>query len=225
MTNRDDFPPWHIGLARVALKIATIAVAVFLILLIMDWAQRRAEASGSDGLMLGVMIALLLGYALLLAVPFVPGIEIGISLLVMKGADVAPFVYAATVIGLSMSFMIGRCVPYRWLHNFLADLRMKRACHLIAHLEPMSRDERLAHLTKRLPEVIVPVFNMGRYVLFAVLFNIPGNAVLGGGGGIAFAAGFSRLFRPAYALLTITLAVLPVPLLVWLVGSQFLASP
>lgn len=33
-----------------------------------------------------------------------------------------------------------------------------------------------------------------RYVALAVLLNIPGNVVIGGGGGIAFAAGMTRLF-------------------------------
>lgn len=219
MTEHDDFPPWHIGLMRFALKLAVVAALVFAVLTLLDWAQTRAQVIGSDSLMIGVLAALILVYILLLAIPFVPGIEIGISLLLMKGADIAPLVYIATVLGLSLAYAIGRCVPYRWLHATLADLRFKRACHLIERLEPMTQQDRLTHLTKRLPLSIAPHIRKGRYLLLAALFNIPGNAVLGGGGGIAFIAGFSRLFRPWAAILTIVLAVLPVPLSVWLLGE------
>ena len=156
MNERDDFPAWHIGLARFLLKLAIVAAFVFAVLILLEWAQTRAHVIGSDSLMIGVLAVLILVYVLLLAVPFVPGIEIGISLLVMKGADMAPIVYLATVLGLSLAYAIGHTVPYRWLHATLADLRLKRACTLIERLEPMTREKRLAHLTDRLPNAIAP---------------------------------------------------------------------
>ena len=223
MTEHDDFPPWHVGLTRFAVKLAVVAAMVYAVLSLLDWAQARAQVIGSDSLMLGVLTVLILVYVLLLAVPFVPGIEIGISLLLMKGADIAPVVYLATVLGLSLAYMIGHSVPYRWLHATLADLHLKRACALIERLEPLSHEKRLAHLTNRLPERTAPFVRKGRYLILAALFNIPGNAILGGGGGIAFIAGFSRLFRPWAAVLTIVLAVLPVPLSVWLLGEGVIA--
>ncbi|MBT8413220.1 MAG: hypothetical protein KJO30_02720 [Boseongicola sp.] len=223
MSEYDDFPPWHIGLARFAVKLAVVATLVFATLSLLDWAQARAQVIGSDSLMFGVLAGLLLVYVLLLAVPFVPGIEIGLSLLLMKGADIAPVVYVATVLGLSLAFTVGHIVPYRWLHATMADLRLKRACALIERLEPMTHEQRLDHLTNRLPKAIAPYVRKGRYLIFAVMFSMPGNAVVGGGGGIAFIAGFSRLFRPWAAYLTILLAVLPVPLLVWLFGEGVIA--
>lgn len=223
MTEHDDFPPWHVGLARFAAKLAIIAALVYAVLSLLDWAQARAQLIGADSLMLGVLAVLVIVYILLLAVPFVPGIEIGISLLLMKGADIAPVVYIATVLGLSLAYTIGHTIPYRWLHATLADLRLKRACALIERLEPLSHENRLAHLTNRLPERIAPYVRKGRYLILAALFNIPGNAVLGGGGGIAFVAGFSRLFRPWAVVLTILIAVLPVPLSVWLMGEGVIA--
>jgi len=77
----------------------------------------------------------------------------------------------------------------------------------------------LAHLADRAPGWLKPLVGSGRYVLLGVLFNVPGNAFIGGGGGIAFIAGFSRLFRPVWTAFVIVLAVLPVPLTVWLTGS------
>ena len=53
-------------------------------------------------------------------------------------------------------------------------------------------------------------------LVLAVLFNLPGNALIGGGGGIAMMAGMSRLYSfPAYLLL-IAVAILPGPILVML---------
>ena len=86
----------------------------------------------------------------------------------------------------------------------------------------MSREERLSHLTERLPQWARPVIGTGRYLLVAVLLNLPGNALIGGGGGIAFIAGFSRLYAPMLTLVTFAVAVLPVPLTVWLWGVEVL---
>ena len=49
-----------------------------------------------------------------------------------------------------------------------------------------------------------------------------GVTVLGGGGGILFVAGFSRLFTPMAVGVTMVLAVLPIPLTVWLFGINLL---
>ncbi|NNE89631.1 MAG: hypothetical protein HKN27_16300 [Silicimonas sp.] len=174
--------------------------------------------------MIGTLLVILLAYATLIAIPFVPGIEIGISLLMLKGADIAPMVYLATVLGLTLAFTLGRITPYRWIRSTLADLRMRRASSLFERLEPMSREERLAVLMERVPGWAKPIIGGGRYLLIAALLNIPGNAVIGGGGGIAFIAGFSRLYRPWLTFAVIALAVLPVPLTVWLTGTEALSK-
>ena len=210
-------PPLWLGTVRLAARLAVIAVAAYGIHLIMDWAT--TQAAENDSLMIGVLTVLLLAYALLIAVPFMPGIEIGVSLLILKGAAIAPLVYGATMLGLLLAFAAGRMLPHTWLHNVLADLRLKRACLLVDRLAPMTREERLAHLTDRAPAWLKPIIGPWRYLVLAALINIPGNAVIGGGGGIAFTAGFSRLFRPSWTALTIAVAVLPVPLTVWLTGT------
>ena len=222
MTTPQDFPPRPIGFARLALRLLVILLVVAAVLTLMDWAIARAEKVGNMPLMIGILAAILLSYALLLAVPFVPGIEIGISLLVLRGAEVAPFVYAATVLGLSFAFLAGRFMPYRWLHAIFVDLRMKRACQLIERIEPLERDERLSQLTDKVPPWLSPFIGSGRYIVLGILLNVPGNALSGGGGGIAFAAGFSRLFKSSVAIAVIALAVLPVPLAVWLYGAEVL---
>ena len=52
-----------------------------------------------------------------------------------------------------------------------------------------------------------------RYLALAVLFNLPGNYFLGGGGGIALVCGASRCIPRKTFLLTVVLATSPVPLL------------
>ncbi|NNL35816.1 MAG: hypothetical protein HKP35_08360 [Silicimonas sp.] len=51
-----------------------------------------------------------------------------------------------------------------------------------------------------------------RYLALAIAINVPGNSLVGGGGGLAFVAGASGLFSFPAFLLTIMLAVAPVPL-------------
>lgn len=221
-TDDITLPPVGKGITRLALKVVLVVALAFGIHLLMDWATAQATARGNTRLMIGMFAALLIAYALLIAVPFMPGIEIGISLLVLQGAAIAPLVYLATVLGLCLAFIGGRFLPYTWLHDTLAELRLKRACALVNKLQPMSREERLAHLSDRAPNWLKPLVGPWRYLLLAALINLPGNAVIGGGGGIAFTAGFSRLFRPSLTALTIALAVLPVPLAVWLWGTTVL---
>ena len=222
MTTRQDFPSRTLGVVRLVLRIAVVLLAVYAIHLLLDWAIARADKVGNMPLMIGILGAVLVSYGLLLAIPFVPGIEIGVSLLILRGAEVAPFVYAATVLGLTVAFLAGRFMPYGWLHAIFLDLRMARACALIERLEPMGREERVQHLKHAVPPWLEPVIGVGRYAILAILLNVPGNALLGGGGGIAFAAGFSRLYGSALTLLVMALAVLPIPLAVWLYGAAVL---
>lgn len=53
---------------------------------------------------------LLILYAILLVMPFVPGAELGLALLLVFGAAMAWPVYVATVLALSIAFAVGRLV-------------------------------------------------------------------------------------------------------------------
>ncbi len=61
-----------------------------------------------------------------------------------------------------------------------------------------------------------------RYLALAVALNVPGNYLIGGGGGIALFAGVTRLYSIPGFLLTIIVAVAPVPLAVMMFGIEFL---
>jgi hypothetical protein len=208
--------PPRTSVGRTALRLVVLGVMVWVLSLAFGWVMGQTSGleQGAE-LRLGLIAVLLLAYAVLLAVPFVPGIELGLALLALHGADVAPLVYAATVLGLALSFAIGMTLPYRWLTATLSDLRLHRASALVARLEAMDRPARLAALRQALPARIGTVAADHPYLILAALLNLPGSALIGGGGGIALLAGLSGLYRWGATLLTLCIAVAPVPILIW----------
>lgn len=202
---------------RVAVRFGVVLVIAWGIHLLMTWIS-RLELFENDRLRIGMLAVFLVAYATLIAVPFVPGVEIGLSLMVMEGPWIAPLIYLSTVMGLSTAYAAGEWVPDARLHRIFEDLRMKRACRLLETVAPLSRIARLEALRARAPAWLRPVASRYRYVMIAALVNLPGNAIIGGGGGILFTAGLSRLFLPAQTIMTILLAVAPVPVAVWALG-------
>ncbi|MHA1165580.1 MAG: hypothetical protein ACTSP0_08385 [Alphaproteobacteria bacterium] len=166
-----------------------------------------------------VVIAGIALYTALMAVPFVPGMEISLALLAAFGHQVAMFIYAATVTALVISYLIGRLVPVRLIASFLGSLGQYRAENLVRRLEPLNAKQRLETLIAHAPKRIVPTLLKHRYLAIAAALNVPGNAIIGGGGGIALLAGISGLFTFPRYLAIVSLAVLPVPLTILLMGS------
>ncbi|OAN71316.1 hypothetical protein A8B78_20115 [Jannaschia sp. EhC01] len=214
--------PW---LARIALRLLLIAaialVASKLISLSMDLTARLPEADQGPMQLVLVLSALAI-YALLIAIPFVPGIEVGIALLLLRGASIAPAVYLATLTGLLLAYFIGRLVPDATLERAFRDVRLHRAADLIAQNAAMTPEEREGALHARLPLWLRAALTRYRYVTLALLINLPGNAFLGGGGGLMIAAGLSHLFAPRQTILTLMLAVLPFPFTIWWFGTGML---
>jgi len=204
---------WRRNIQRVVM----IALLVWAMHLMLGWAKELAEMD-RGGLRLGMLVGFLLVYSVLIAVPFVPGIEVGLTLMAMEGPWIAPWIYLATVTGLGAAFAVGEWLPYARLRQILADLKLRRACGFIEGIQSLDRRERLSILQDRAPRWLRPLVSRYRYVLLALLINLPGNAVLGGGGGLLFMAGFSRLFHPVSTAATIALAVAPVPVAFWMFG-------
>ena len=75
-------------------------------------------------------------------------------------------------------------------------------------------------MCERLPDWLGHRLIKWRYLGLAAVINIPGNSIVGGGGGICMVAGLSRIFTPTATLVTIALAVSPVPLLIWFFGIE-----
>jgi hypothetical protein len=102
----------------------------------------------------------------------------------------------------------------------LTDLHLTGAAQLVARFEALPPKGRVAFVQTLLPKKYCGWIVKYRYVNLAVLINIPGNSVIGGGGGIAFVSGLSGMFRTPLTMLTIALATAPVPLAIWLFGLQ-----
>lgn len=167
------------------------------------------------------IVAFAVAYTGLLAIPFVPAAEIGMVLLAMHGRTVVLLVYLCTVTGLSISFLAGRLVPLQVIARLCRFLRFERIAALLVEIEDMALPERLSHLIANAPNRAVPFLLRHRYLALALALNLPGNSVIGGGGGIALIAGSARLFSIAGFLAAIAIAVSPVPLAVYVFGVMF----
>ncbi|NOD95236.1 hypothetical protein GS636_20760 [Ruegeria sp. HKCCD4884] len=149
---------------------------------------------------IAVMLAL---YVLLLSVPFVPGAEIGLALLVGFGAVMAWPVYVATVLALSIAFGVGRLASQ--FQNARVAGAADPASDALARFGQGVAGRRWLQRLRRF-----------RWLAIALLINMPGNTVIGGGGGIAMAVGYSRAFPYLAFLACSAVAVAPVPAMVLL---------
>mgnify|MGYP000332428675 CR=1 FL=1 len=125
-------------------------------------------------------------------------IEIGIALMVILGKEGVLFVYLATVLALCLSFFIGRLVPVKLIAKFSYFFQLKKACYFVLKIDKLEPKNRVIFLLDKIPNKLLPIIIKHRYILVATLLNIPGNGIIGGGGGIALVAGMSRLFNIYY---------------------------
>lgn len=213
----------------VRLLIQILCVGVLLVLgnLLSGWVTGSVEikipASAPNLLRPEVLISAVL-YALLLAVPFVPGAEIGIAMMMMAGPKTAIIVYLSTVLGLSISFLIGRFLPLQILTNCLKWLGFTRMRRILDLVEPLTPRQRLEFLISKAPNRFVPFLLKNRHLALAIVLNIPGNSLIGGGGGIVLLAGISKLYTVPAFFVTILVAVAPVPLIVLFFGIDFFSG-
>ncbi len=161
---------------------------------------------------IGVLIGGGLLYVLLLSLPFVPGVELGVLLMCVFGKEGIVFVYFATVAGLSLAFFMGRLLPKNWVEARLQKMGFSQNCdnptdEVDGMLNSLTRNAkfRQSHLWSFVSKY--------RYLTIAVLFNMPGNYLIGGGGGISLVCGISNSISWKWFLLAVILAVSPVPLL------------
>ena len=153
-----------------------------------------------------------------------PGVEIGLTLLATLGSVAVLLVYLSTIAGLSLSFLAGRIIPLTTLARFFAEFNLQRASNLVRRIEPLDQEARLEMLAGNSPAGILAALLKYRYLVLAMALNLPGNFLLGGGGGIALIAGASKLYSVPGFLLVTAVAVAPIPLAVHLFGTGFLLN-
>ncbi|RTZ93567.1 MAG: hypothetical protein DSY92_00130, partial [Planctomycetota bacterium] len=97
--------PFHMGSCTKAMTSTLAAVLIVINLGVNALIMRFSDPFAGSDFMLSLTLGLVwLAYVLLLAVPFVPSTEIGISLLITHGAVAAPFVYLGTLSGLMLAY-------------------------------------------------------------------------------------------------------------------------
>jgi len=88
------------------LRIAVILTLAYALYALSAWVMAQTQTLGNGPqLRVGLLVLLLLAYALLIAVPFVPGIEIGLSLLMLGGALTYLTAKAASLANKTMAAM------------------------------------------------------------------------------------------------------------------------
>jgi len=164
-----------------------------------------------------IVMTAFVAFFVLAAIPFVPGAEIGFALLLLFGGQVAPLVYFGMVGALILSFMIARLVPTATVTRLLDWLGLAKAANFVAEIDATAPDNRIEKLAMLMPSSFGQRLISHRHLLFAVALNTPGNSLLGGGGGLAFIAGASRLFSFWSYVAVVLCAVAPAPLFFYLI--------
>ena len=212
-------PPRNISRLRFYFRMFVIAAFLIVLAVWLDvWLRGEmgiskhfaAFVNGQWGI--GTLVTGGIFYALLLSLPFVPGVELGVLLMCVFGKIGIVYVYFATVAGLILAFIMGRLLPREWIEYRLEKLGFSQTCdnpadEIDTMLKNLSGNRIFCQSRLR------SFLTRYRYLAIALLFNTPGNYLIGGGGGISLACGISRSISWRWFLLTVTLAVSPVPLL------------
>lgn len=176
---------------------------------IYEWVDTLRSQGQGVSLFIGGLV-----YIALLSLPFIPGVELGLVLMCLFGKEGILFVYLCTVTGLSLSFAVGHGLPRQWVISWLTQRGVTTADiegnNWMQHL--LSRSAMGNRLKNGLGTHLVKY----RYMVLGALFNLPGNFMLGGGGGIALICGINRAFSWQGFLMTITIATAPIPVLAYL---------
>ena len=161
-----------------------------------------------------LIVTAIVCYIILIAIPFMPGVEIGLGLIAFLGPNICFLVYISTVFALALSYLIGRFIPTHLCAQAFGYVGLTKAQILLDRIEPLTVEQRLAYLSETAPPGILSFLFRHRYIALAMAVNLPGNILIGGGGGIAMFAGMSGIFPFPMFLLTILLAIAPVPLMI-----------
>ncbi|WP_169334432.1 hypothetical protein [Hahella ganghwensis] len=153
-------------------------------------------------------------FVVFMTLPFLPAIEIGLLLLAMVDVGGVITIYCLTLLSLSLAYIAGRNIPLAMLVKLLLFFHLVKAAAILNKMSEVERSQRLSELMAQLDSRRVQFWVKHHYLLIAVLLNLPGNSLIGGGGGIAMVCGMSGVLSYGRFLLTIALAALPVPVLV-----------
>ncbi len=201
---------------------AIVATAIWVVLLVfghylshLEPVDIRATLTAlREAMGMGALVAGAVTLAVLLGLPFVPSVEMGLMMMAVFGREGAVAAWLATIVGLSLAYAAGRYMPVDWVRQWLERHGLLKPGSETG-MPVLARFIDRKSFTNTRGRRVAAYLLRHRYLLFAVLINMPGNSVLGGGGGIALMSGFARLYRWPWFLLTVAVASLPIPVLVF----------
>ncbi|MCG7198788.1 hypothetical protein MD273_03515 [Marinobacter pelagius] len=212
------------GLLKLAILITLIVAGNLLTQGIIDGLDMGIRPSNEPMLHKLIMTSMA-AYILLMAIPFVPGVEIGLALMMILGPKIVPLVYGCTLISLCLAFLIGRLLPEKSITRFLREVHLVRAATFLESFHGLDSGQRLTRLLEKSPRRWVPWLLRHRYLTLMLAINLPGNMVLGGGGGLALMAGMSRMFAIHRYVLVVAVAISPIPLILMIFGDSIATWP
>ncbi|NRF62046.1 hypothetical protein [Vibrio coralliilyticus] len=169
---------------NLTIKVSIIGIAFYLSYLLSSYSYAAAEVIQNLHSTPQLLLVLLFMYSILLALPYVPSAEIALCILLVLGSQSALIVYMFTILGLSIPYFAGRY--FRIKKSIQVD-------HFIAG-----------------SNVLKWASSMSPMLSLSLLLNMPGNSVVGGGGGIGIVYGSSNLLPPLKYILGVSMAALPV---------------
>lgn len=177
-----------------------------------EWIQGIAEKARTPEtlIVLGVI------YTILLAIPGVPGLEVGLVMMLVFGELGIIAVWVCTVSGLNISFYAGRKIPRAKLERWLKPKDIPDSelpAFAIGKDDTMTLVLERNKLGRKILKWTGPPGGWRRYLLIGILLNMPGNFIIGGGGGIGLFSGTSDDIKWRGYLLTVALAAAVIPLL------------
>ncbi|MBI3992348.1 MAG: hypothetical protein HY342_03670 [Candidatus Lambdaproteobacteria bacterium] len=211
-------PPRSRALLRVGLAVAALAV-LYTLTSRAGWEIEMLLKPLHAQLGTPLLVAAVVLYILFLMVPFVPGNEIGLGIIMLFGTQGVIVVYFATILALLLSFLMGRLIPLSAMVRLAGWLHLHGVQRMLAQVDTAQPMESLNRVIQEAPARWVPFLLRHRYVAIGIAFNLPGNVLIGGGGGIGMMAGMSRVFRLDAYLLVLCIATSPVPVVLLTTGT------
>lgn len=176
------------------------------------WLQNLAERSRTPG----TLAVLCVIFTVLLAIPGVPGLEVGVVMMTVFQEVGILAAWICTVAGLNLAFLAGRRLPLSRIESWLKPKNVPEhelPAFAVGKSDTMTLVLERNRVGRRILRWTGPPGGWRRYLLIGFLFNMPGNFVIGGGGGIGLFCGTSQDLRWRWYLVTTIIAAALIPTL------------
>jgi uncharacterized membrane protein YdjX (TVP38/TMEM64 family) len=159
------------GLLKLVILIAVIVAGNLLTRGIVDGLDMGIRPN-TEPLLHQIIMTSMAAYIVLMAIPFVPGVEIGLALMVILGPKIVPLVYGCTLISLCLAFLAGRLLPEMSITRFLREVRLVRAASFLESFHGLDAGQRLDRLTGKSPRRWMPWLLKHRYLALMLAINL-----------------------------------------------------